>query len=285
MEWASSPEGRSALADAERLRKKLNSLFFYPPTFTKGTTKQQDEDAKNAELEHYAKLSCRALCEQMWATLPRELRDAVYEDIVGPSLIHKPAFWRRKMRTLGRDAHWWNGEYVGNEVLRELAETWYRTQRFRFSLPEAIPKYLDTDEFGLGIDPTEFIAHVELVRVQKGGFQLRRSKLRRQPECFATLKRDERLAGIKCLERLKRRADIHIRMNLERFLEKKNPIADSIEEFTPLFPVLRLLQDAGCKVYAHFHAEWSWSVRCLCVGPFVEAWTKRIPGGQYTKVN
>lgn len=57
----------------------------------------------------------------------------------------------------------WNAEYVGEDVKKELAENWYRTSRFNFdSSCQYLDAFLTTDRWGLGLNPSNLVANVGL---------------------------------------------------------------------------------------------------------------------------
>jgi hypothetical protein len=90
---------------------------------------------------------CRPLCEAMQQYLPRELRDIVYENVVGPAEWHKnnhavpllesgsPAV--PEMALTGSMQNFWcileYQDFIGGKTRQELAECWYKTCTFDFT--------------------------------------------------------------------------------------------------------------------------------------------------------
>jgi hypothetical protein len=74
--------------------------------------------------------ACRNLCEQVIATLPRELRDIIYEHILSQEVWDVAALPTSEPTSAKTGPHYWQVEKVGNATLREILEVWYRLVRF-----------------------------------------------------------------------------------------------------------------------------------------------------------
>jgi len=56
---------------------------------------------------------------------------------------------------------WWDSCYVGEDMLRELSEHYYRTVLFLFEADcELIPKFRITDQWGLGLVPGDIVTNI-----------------------------------------------------------------------------------------------------------------------------
>lgn len=131
--------------------------------------RQKTVEKKMRELiEPHAQKSCRVLCAAMYNELPREIRDIIYTYVhvqntiyVGPEYLHA----NKRPATADPDAHYWNADYLGSEIQREIVENWYRTTLFYFydksHNAEVIQQFLVTDQWGLGIRPHDFICRVK----------------------------------------------------------------------------------------------------------------------------
>jgi hypothetical protein len=74
--------------------------------------------------------ACRNLCEQVIATLPRELRDIIYEHILSQEVWDVAALPTSEPTSAKTGPHYWQVEKVGNATLNEILEVWYRLVRF-----------------------------------------------------------------------------------------------------------------------------------------------------------
>jgi hypothetical protein len=124
--------------------------------------------------------------------LPRELRDKVYDGIIGtfgqvevesrqlrPNFsISSPITYRDKehgtfelgQMSLGdrQTLTWWRSDYMGTAVAPELIERWYATRIFRFRervslsiLCAMVPRLLNTSSFGEVFIPIGLMQHIE----------------------------------------------------------------------------------------------------------------------------
>lgn len=118
-------------------------------------------------LEPSAKSECRRLCDGILNGLPREIRDLVYDHVHAHDTIYVgPEYMRGTIEPCESDrgAHYWNLEYVGESMKRELVESWYRNTLFYFydkkNNAQVAKDFLVTDRWGLGIQPRNFIRNV-----------------------------------------------------------------------------------------------------------------------------
>ncbi len=136
--------------------------------------KQAERDKAAAKEEHIkalqdvAKEECRSLCEAMYLQLPREIRDIIYCHLAADSTIYVgPEYLLKTSEPCmdDRGAHYWNTAYVGEEIKRELVESWYRNTLFYFydtpNNPTVVEGFLATDRWGYGINPRDFICRVQ----------------------------------------------------------------------------------------------------------------------------
>ncbi|PVH94295.1 hypothetical protein DM02DRAFT_732595 [Periconia macrospinosa] len=139
-------------------------------------------------LTHVVKPSSLALCEAMFARLPRELRDQIYTLVIVLSwkehkstdesfkrqyanwpeevaldlplhMVNLPPYYRTA------PSHLWDEEFVGPRVRSEMVEVFYRTAQFRIGVayeqttPE-IDNLLVDDVWDTGIKPFDFISKI-----------------------------------------------------------------------------------------------------------------------------
>jgi hypothetical protein len=157
---------------------------------------QTNANKKNfwRNIEGYAKCSCRILCQQIQDALPPELRQIIYSylnDVTTVAVNDWPGFCDK--RSLAKPipyftsypasrhdgvgtAHYWNPEYVGKEVVEELAKDFYSNTYFDFKDHfYLIPRALKEDRWGLGIMPGSRICHVKMDLFGQTGVQRPRS--------------------------------------------------------------------------------------------------------------
>lgn len=236
-------------------------------------------------IDQYAKVSCRGLCQKFHAAFPRELRDKIYECVLGSKTVEVqekelaefametvvPYF--RVVGTTDKlgSPHYWNPAYVGAEVLRELTGTWYRVSTFDFNARTfLIPRFLDEDRWGQGLKPRELASKV---KIQIWAVCLKYSYIFEQLES---------LFGFK------NHVSLHIEIDSIGYGEwweddwfraemSGKEIEKTMEVILPIFPILNRLKDAGfrlsvwlgsqCNITPH-NAKFS-SGKCL---KMVEDW-------------
>jgi hypothetical protein len=132
------------------------------------------------------KLECRMLCDKVYHTFPREVRDIMYDHIhtkhklcvnevpVGtgwndPS-PRKPAVnesisehhWRTGSR-FDKEHHLWSADFLGDRVLQELLEWYYSATTFDFGKNWTfIPEFRRKDQWDLGHVPADFVTNIEV---------------------------------------------------------------------------------------------------------------------------
>jgi hypothetical protein len=143
----------------------------------------QDHELRDQVVEH-GQLACLQLCDKMHATLPGELRDMVYSNIIGPyhyEIVSKRSTWdngviRAKGITFvntqlhkmskpdAQPLQWWLGSYMGEEVAKEIIERWYRTRTFQFMSNKLhmLPVFLAIDAFEKSFEPGLLVQHIRI---------------------------------------------------------------------------------------------------------------------------
>jgi len=74
--------------------------------------------------------TCRKLCENVIATLPRELRDMIYENILSSITRDVAALPTSEPTSSKSGPRYWQAEKVGDATSKEMLEVWYRLVRF-----------------------------------------------------------------------------------------------------------------------------------------------------------
>jgi len=83
---------------------------------------------KTTDTDH--EFACRELCENAIATLPRELRDMIYEYVLSSEVRDVAALPTSEPTSSKVGPHYWKAEKVGDATSKELLEVWYRLVRF-----------------------------------------------------------------------------------------------------------------------------------------------------------
>jgi len=150
----------------------------------KRTVAQARRDEQYADAIENSRLTCLQLCATLHTTLPRELRDMLYSEIIGPyyreivtghkdqrkDVIQstKMDFVNQGIRGLKsseqRGLKWWLDSYMGREVATEMVERWYASRTFCFSHRRLnlIPDFLERDVFSKGLKPGLIIQHIHV---------------------------------------------------------------------------------------------------------------------------
>ncbi|KAF2791424.1 hypothetical protein K505DRAFT_376773 [Melanomma pulvis-pyrius CBS 109.77] len=204
-------------------------------------------------MDEYAMVSCRGLCQKLHATLPQELRDKVYEQVLGMANIQVS---EKNGRGIVRDRvpcgvgipdylsllHYWDPAWVGLNFLKELARDWYRVTTFDFNYrTNLIPRFLDENIWGQGLRPRELVSKV---KIHVPAIRLRSPK---------TLEELENLFGFK------NRVNLHIDISSAWFVEwgeherlfpksTWRALEKAMEVILPIFPVLNRFLDAGFRL-------------------------------------
>jgi hypothetical protein len=217
---------------------------------------QTDANRKNIwrNVEGYAKRSCRILCQKIQDALPPELRHMIYSylhDTTTVAVNDWPSF--RDKRSLAVPtpyftrypgsrhdglacAHYWNTEYVGEEVVRELAKKFYANTCFDFRTNfHLIPRVLKEDRWNLGLIPGSRICHVKMDLLDRWFLP----KL---------LPEDTKSADNLLLFKPSTRFVLYINDMYNSFLQEEEDIESYICRFEVLFPFVRRLEKAGYRL-------------------------------------
>jgi hypothetical protein len=131
----------------------------------------QSSNSWNTEiaLEAYAKASCRVLCNKVYATFPREIRDMIFRHTLPGHAITVPApvYYddRDGERNSTLQGHLIDDEFVGKHVAKEIGEAYYRYSTFLFH--HSYTSMLDfrvLDRYNLKLIPADFILNL-VVRI------------------------------------------------------------------------------------------------------------------------
>jgi hypothetical protein len=226
------------------------------------TQRTTAENHIKEHLEPYSKAICQPFCKKVAKTLPRELRDQIYEYMITPDYVYVgPQYLANQGRPCenDKDAHFWDASYVGEVMSVELAQTWYRLSLFYFwnktKNVEVIKEFMASDRWNFGIKPNE---HISRVRFDLGDEKFHRLSCSRrhdvpcQIEGFST----RMLAPLKSLSQytLPQRARFLIRIHTLGSLEY-HCLADELLRSTldELMVELRALR----SVSHSFTVQWS----------------------------
>jgi hypothetical protein len=142
--------------------------------------KDDKHTAASSVLGQYARASCHELCEAVYSTFPREVRDIIYGHLnylseghidyrsgswgtVGYFKSTSEADWQLCSNQRGRPRknHWWDVDFVGDYMRREMSEHYFRSVRFLFDTYfEWLPKFRVTDQWKLGFCPVEIVLNI-----------------------------------------------------------------------------------------------------------------------------
>lgn len=165
-------------------------------TLTKDLARLQQALAANTTptqtaVQQYAKAECLALTHIVVTKLPRELRDMIYQHLSTRAFeqIEREHF-RTTLDPLTRlysydqarwkashfPSHFWDPAYVGAHFFSELVQNYYTTSTFVFGDdPDVLKRFLRKDELGLGLQPQDLVAHVQVhlnaVAFHRGSFR------------------------------------------------------------------------------------------------------------------
>jgi len=133
------------------------------------------ENQASDDLETYAKESCLELCAKLYSALPRELRDEVYAYVCIGNSVSVNSDWGTTSSFITdatatdcwtRDplgeAHYWKTKYVGNDILKEMAQVWYSRSTFTFSGCTAMERFLTEDRWKMGLTPGNLVRNVRV---------------------------------------------------------------------------------------------------------------------------
>jgi len=60
------------------------------------------------------------------------------------------------------EAHYWKTEYIGNDILREMAEVWYSKSTFMFTGCKLMERFLTEDRWKIGLTPGNLVRNVHV---------------------------------------------------------------------------------------------------------------------------
>jgi hypothetical protein len=130
------------------------------------------ETKTTALLEAYSKTACQQACRVLVASqLPRELRDMVYEWIVGDSNVIVTGAFLKRLFPLASpmvfedytfDPWCWSEDFMGREFLGEYVERWYAVTQFTINEFCLVPELLKSPRSTLSIDPSALVSKVEV---------------------------------------------------------------------------------------------------------------------------
>ena len=147
------------------------------------------EEARNIaseidrRMKRYAAARCLPICTTVCDKLPRELRDMIYQYIIGESIVKIdkevlasflfcfevgvtpmfPAGFTN--RTNIAYEHLWDQDYSGKLFYSELIEAWYRNTTFSLVECRLVPYFLNNSRFGYGVQPREWVRKIKIIRI------------------------------------------------------------------------------------------------------------------------
>jgi hypothetical protein len=133
--------------------------------------------------DRHMRLTCQALCATVQETLPRELRDMVYESLLKGKPRTQYYRWGWSCRCFGSgNTHVWpesagrdtlhcrhampkhlkDRDTLGSDTFREFAEVWYRTARPEIYDFDSLPGCFHKDSFQISLRPASVLRHIQL---------------------------------------------------------------------------------------------------------------------------
>ncbi|KAI0581109.1 hypothetical protein TUN199_07295 [Pyrenophora tritici-repentis] len=295
-------EGRKIGVRLEALEAQIKKLRL-KGKLIKAKSRLSEDDATNTFLS-YAKKKCLELCDNVQKAFPREIRDIIYGHITcrddadmpdwpkwgNPEIIEESYFRTqsetqlRKPNGTHEKDHWWDPDFVGVDMVREIGENYYRSSYFQFGGTfDIIPRFRATDQWNLAFTPVLLVSKVgieikckqyytELIVTHNWGDIIEEYKELHGKEL--TQAKAKLLVKLEFLFGFRPGTDITIVVN--SVPEEKVPSTLTEQEWmceNPIkliFPVLRRLKDSGCRVRAVLenypegpYSDWA---------PFVSQW-------------
>jgi hypothetical protein len=180
---------RSAVRDERDIEAQLEDLRVKAKELRRKSKhlsllyKKRSPETMSAITE-YTKLECRMLCDKVYDTFPREVRDIMYghiypEEKLSVNSVSPPYMWgeggRPAFGVSRSDRHWrtgaasdklkhlWSADFLGNRVLLELLEWYCRATTFEFGQNWSfVPEFRSTDQWELGHVPADYVTNVEV---------------------------------------------------------------------------------------------------------------------------
>lgn len=267
------------------LQKKIKQLRREEKALQESVTEKMSAVA--SAIEEYAKVDCRAFCEEVYNRFTLEMREMIYgymhaqrevpfvvlqRNRVWHSISYlanisyfdsaSEAHWRGCTRGRSPD-HWWNPEFMGALMVRELSVNYFRTVCIIFDTEfQSIPKFRITDQWGLRYTPSEIIANVG-VTIRCGFYDFKDLEPRKEIDQWCPSdsfyhesppRREptsKLLSELELLFGFRQGTKISLRIWAERALkgssiEKQRWMLDTILPF--ISPTLGRLEKAGYKV-------------------------------------
>ena len=218
-----------------------------------GEYRVAQETQTQVHLEAYAKMACQLACRKFFASpLPREIRDMVYEAIIGDSEVNLDTDLIKHIRSPSSPVNWedytfdpwcWSEDFMGPQVLEEYLERWFAVTKFTIKMElNLIPELIKCPRPTLNIDPAALISRIVIVL-----------------EYWSS----ETLAKILSVEfdhLLKFQNRMHVQLEINVPGRPIRELGDShIEKFVAsinsMFPTLRQLKEHGSLVEVTFDEE------------------------------
>ncbi|KAH7346927.1 hypothetical protein BKA66DRAFT_554678 [Pyrenochaeta sp. MPI-SDFR-AT-0127] len=215
------------------------------------------------------------LVSEMYLRLPRELRNRVYtfcvqgsydnEVIVRRAMANKKSFSLLIREATGAHSYQWledpiasylNEKQVGLDVAREMLESYYWTKTFKFSHHELrlLGTFLETDKFGLGMIPANYVRRIRL-QVQPFAIALLHGPETRDVEQQRCKKAMEALAAIHTA-----RTEVDVEVDLAHDslddVNYKRSSDDAIHFLLKTVQDLNRSKDRGLHMKTTFNSTW-----------------------------
>jgi hypothetical protein len=176
VQWKPSSDVKGHTKRSRKIADLESRAEFYRNemvTYTcNGEFRAAQEMKTTALLEAYSKMVCQQACHGLFASsLPRELRDMVYELIIGDSDVIITGAFLKKLHPLASpmvfedytfDPWCWSEDFMGREVLEEYIERWYAVTQFTINEFCLIPELLKNPRPTLSIDPKALVSKVQV---------------------------------------------------------------------------------------------------------------------------
>jgi PAS domain-containing protein len=168
-------------------------------------TQREQQHRREEELrEAFKNVWLRATCDQLYHTLPRELCDMIYQDLLshtgleiyGQEQDHPDPggiAWRLQNNDIGPDWHCYDKDALGSHVFRELIQVFFHRVYIdpRFVTLVDLPDFLLRDKWDLGVPPVGCLQDVYM-DIWEADFE--NKTLLRNLEALRLLKRGARVS-------------------------------------------------------------------------------------------
>lgn len=237
-----------------------------------GESRVAQETQTQVHLEAYAKMACQLACRKFFASpLPREVRDMVYELIIGDSEVELDYVLLKHLRSHSSPVNWepytfdpwcWSEEFMGPHVLEEYLERWFAVTEFTIKMSlNLIPDLVKCPRPTLNIDPGALISKIVIVLEYWSSDIL------------------AKILSVEFDHLLKFRNRMHVQLELNVPGRPIRELGDrNIEEFVTsiksIFPTLRQLKEHGSHIEVTFDEECHIDSEDTDLSQ--EGWVKRI---------